>query len=134
MTAITPASQILEQARAILGHEHGFPVLHAPRAAALLTRQALEQVVVELCAELGTDLTGANMRSRLIALRGLRGDAVADLAGLAWSGLSNCCHRHAYELNPTTSEVGHFIDQVTQLVTTAATGHHPEQASATDQS
>lgn len=119
MTA-SAAHEILDHARDVLVGKHRFPARNAPRAAALLARQALEQAVLDLCSERGAELACATMRSRLIALRGLAGDTIADLANIAWSGLSGCCHHHAYELGPTVGEVSHLIDRVAQLMPTTA--------------
>ncbi|HEX5494546.1 MAG TPA: hypothetical protein VFX70_08255 [Mycobacteriales bacterium] len=72
------------------------------------------------CRAVGFDLDKATVRSRLIVLRALVGDAEADTAEAAeaaWAGLSRACHQHAYELAPTTGEVSHLVGLVTILST-----------------
>lgn len=116
MAARTQTSQLLEHAHAILDGAHGLPPSQAPRAAALLARQVLESAVQDLCSANGADLPRASMRSRLITLRGLAGDTLGGFAGTAWSGLSRCCHHHAYELDPDANEVRHLLNQVAALL------------------
>jgi hypothetical protein len=109
---------LLDHARAVLIGKHGVP--QAPRAAAVLGRQALEDAVNDIYRALGMDLRPATMRSRLVSLRVLAGHAVADLAAIAWHGLSHACHHHAYELTPTVGEVGYLIERVEELVEATA--------------
>lgn len=86
------------------------------RLAAFLARQALEDLVDERCRELGADVPDANMRSKLVILRGLDTPERADAAAIAWNRLSNVCHHHAYELAPTVSEVRHLCGLVATLL------------------
>lgn len=88
-------------------------VPQAARIAAVLSRQALEDVVDGLLQAIPP---GATMRSRLISLRIIESSEVADLAAAAWCGLSRVCHHHAYELTPTVGEVEHLIGQVEALI------------------
>ena len=74
------------------------------RAACLLTRQALEQVVDALLAERRLGCPAAGMRVRLICLaQAYTGEPreVAYRAETAWRLLSSACHHHAYELSPS---------------------------------
>jgi hypothetical protein len=61
------------------------------------------------------------MRSCLISLRVLLGDSIADMAEIAWAGLSHACHHHAYELTPTDSEVRHLIKLASTVIAIEAT-------------
>ncbi len=88
----------------------------APRMAAFLARQALEEIIAARCASLGAPMPGANARSRLIVLRALDTGDAADSAARAWSGLSNACHVHAFELQPSASEVQHLCGIVMSLL------------------
>lgn len=108
-------SGLLDEARAILLGLHPVPRNQAARAAAVITRQALEAGVGQLCNRWGITDPRANMRSKLVAMRFLGDDTVAELAATAWWGLSNACHHHAYELTPTSAEIERLIDQVTKL-------------------
>lgn len=111
----TPA-ELIGHARAILAGQHGIPAAQTTRAAAILARQALEDITRRLCVAANADLARANERSRLVVLRWLVGDGTADLAGAAWWGLSRLCHHHAYELTPTVGEVAHLVDQAAALL------------------
>lgn len=113
----TSAAAILAHARAVLDGTLPVPKARAPRAAALLARQALEDTVRALCRSVGVDLDRATTRSQLIGIRVLLGATVADIAEVAWSGLSRACHHHAYELAPTEGEVRHLIALVSTLTT-----------------
>ena len=87
------------------------------RAACLLARQSLEQVVNDLLDARGFGCPEASMRSRLIAL----GQAWADQpeigyrAATAWWRLSAACHHHAYELDPTPAEAAGAVADVRWL-------------------
>ena len=104
----------LDLARAVLQGRHAVPARQAARMAALLGRQALEGVIGALC---GPELARATMRTRLVYVRVLVDAEIADRAGVAWYGLSNACHHHAYELSPTPGEVEHLADLVSTLTT-----------------
>lgn len=118
---VTSAADLLGYARAVLNETGAIPRAQRSRAAALLARQALEDVVVELCESVGAHLRSAKMRTRLISLRVLLGSDAADLAEVTWGGLSQSCHHHAFELAPTVGEVQHLIDQVADLASRVST-------------
>lgn len=107
----------LTQARHLLNPDSGVEPTWAPRAAALIARNALEGLIVEACARVGADVAdpAVTTRVRLIVLRALAGGDVADPAEVAWAGLSAACHHHAYELSPTPGEVAHLISLVDDL-------------------
>lgn len=86
------------------------------RLAAVLARQALEEVVDQRCAQVGVTAPWASARSKLIVLRALDTAAAADTAALAWNELSNACHVHAYELAPSAAEVSQLCEQVASLL------------------
>lgn|GEM_PF-1027371 len=86
------------------------------RAAALLGRRALEELIAVIPLGDDVDLGSANMRSKLICLRELSTEpAVTAAATVAWAGLSNACHHHAYELTPTVAEVRRLLDEVSTV-------------------
>lgn len=118
---VTSPADLVCYARAVLNETGAIPRGQKSRAAALLARQALEDVVAELCESVGAHLRSATMRTRLICLRVLLGSGVADLAEVTWAGLSQSCHHHAFELTPTVGEVQHLIDQVAELASQAST-------------
>lgn len=97
------AAELLAAAQHILTHptEGGL----SPRLAAILARQALEEIVDERCAALNASASWASMRSKLIVLRALDVSEAADDAALAWNRLSTACHVHAYEMQPSAAEI-----------------------------
>ncbi len=109
------ATDLLAYAGAILDGAISMPPRRAARAAAMLTRQALEDIAQVMCRSVGADLDRAKMRSRLICIRILIGDEDADAAETGWIGLCRACHHHAYELTPTEAEVRHLADVVGSL-------------------
>lgn len=88
------------------------PGPQSARMAALLARQALEDTVMGLC---GREMSQASMRTRLSYLRAFADSRTADGAAIAWHGLSQACHHHAYELSPSRGEVSRLIDLVATL-------------------
>jgi hypothetical protein len=88
----------------------------SPRLAAFLARQALEEIVDRRCADLGASAPSATARSRLLVLRSLDVAQAADSAAMAWNRLSNACHVHAYEMQPSTSEIEHLCAMVASLL------------------
>jgi hypothetical protein len=106
---------LLDLARDILEGRADVPMGQRTRAAAQLTRVALEEIVSDQCVELGASLPRASMRSRLIVLHVLAPPTVSRPARAAWEGLSRACHRHAYELAPADGEISALIDQVAEL-------------------
>jgi len=84
-----------------------------PRAAALLSRQALEMAVDEYWVARRIPLDSCATRQQLICLREYMDDD--DLAGRvhhAWNALSRACHHHPYELAPTVAELAGWIGVV----------------------
>lgn len=112
MMVDTPPAKVLAYARTVLAGEHAALRPHAPRAAATLARQALEDLVHHLC----PGLRGATMRSRLISLEYSDDLGIAGRTKNAWTRLSNACHYHAYELGPSAIEVQELIDDVDEII------------------
>lgn len=87
-----------------------------PQASAFLTRMALEVWIRGHSARLDASLPGASMRSQLLCLaESVEPDAAAR-ASFVWHSLSQACHHHAYELSPTSAELGALIGEVRRLV------------------
>ena len=109
-------SQVLQQAVDLLDGTDGPPGQSA-RAAAWLTRSALEEALRELIRARRCDPGGANGRSMLSCVESLyRYDSdIAAKAEYAWARLSGASHHHAYELAPTHSEVRSLIALVAEL-------------------
>jgi hypothetical protein len=106
----------LDDARAVLDGKAPVPHGQQARLAAFLGRQALEDIVDSMCEKEDQSLRHpVTMRSRLTILSIICGPEAARIAEVAWIGLSDACHHHAYELAPTITEVGHLIDIVSAL-------------------
>ncbi|ORV09813.1 hypothetical protein [Mycobacterium celatum] len=86
------------------------------RLAAFLARQALEEIIEQRCADLGASVPSATARSRLLVLRSLDTDEAADRVARAWNRLSNACHVHAYEMQPSSAEIEHLCTMVAALL------------------
>jgi len=116
MTATTrPAVGLITLAERILDGLVPVPAGRAPRAAAVVARQALEEEVTARCAELATFVGRPHMRSRLILLRH-HDPQVGKIAQVAWDGLSGAVHHNSYELQPTTAEVRSLLLLVAKVV------------------
>jgi len=103
---------ILSMAEAVLDGSVSVPGGHSARAAAVLARQALEEIVDERCASIALGMGRPSMRSKLIILTALDVATVGACAQTAWDSLSRACHHHSYELQPTAGEVRDLIGLV----------------------
>jgi hypothetical protein len=90
------------------------PRARATRAAAILARSALEDVVTDACVDAGIDVGRTSMRVRLACLRAVAPSIAGD-AAVTWAGLSRACHQHAYEIAPNHTEVAYFASMVRRL-------------------
>ena len=87
-----------------------------PRIAALLTRSVLEEWIEEQSESWLTPSLGyPTTRSKIVALGAIRGSEISERARRAWHRLSRAVHHHAYELQPTTSEVRELVSAVREL-------------------
>jgi hypothetical protein len=112
-------SDLLAPARALLDGRTPIPAGQRAFLAAALARQALEDTVERLCAHrFGAVGHPVTMGSRLIMLGTVLDQQTMRAIEIAWAELSAACHHHAYELTPTTAEIGHLIDLVADLPTT----------------
>jgi hypothetical protein len=91
-----------------------------PRAAALLTRQALESAIDQAWDQTEPAMGEVSMRARLLCLSDYLDETVAEDAAYAWSALSNACHQRSYELAPTGAELANLQAIVKQLIESAA--------------
>jgi hypothetical protein len=87
--------------------------------AAFLARRALEEIVEHRCADLDAPAPWATTRSKLLILRALDTAEAADRAAFAWNRLSNACHLHAFEMQPSTAEVEQLCRVVAGLLPSA---------------
>lgn len=91
-----------------------------PRAAALLTRQALEEAIAARLVDRIPEVDGLSMRVKLACLGELADPADAHEAAWLWARLSTACHHHPYDLAPTGAELSEWIDRTAAF--TAAPG------------
>lgn len=106
----------LAQAKALLDGQMSVKT-HSARAAAWLTRSALEDILRELVRAKGVEPGQASNRSVLGCLEVLyqeKPHLVAD-AQYSWDALSRVAHHHAYELAPTVGEVTDLMRRVDKL-------------------
>jgi hypothetical protein len=88
-----------------------------PRAAALLTRQALEDGVDRVWVGPLASLRAASMKAQMVCLREYLDDrALARSAYAAWCELSNACHAHPFDLAPTADELRGWGEVVARLL------------------
>jgi hypothetical protein len=108
------AVELLGQAQQILATRSTRGL--SSRTAAFLARRALEEIIDQRCADLGAAAPSATTRSKLLVLRALDTAEAADHAAVAWNRLSNACHLHAYEMQPSTAEVQQLCGVVAGLL------------------
>jgi hypothetical protein len=108
------AVELLAQAQSILTTRAAGGL--SARMAAFLARRALEDVIDARCIRAGARAPRATTRSQLLILRVLDDETVARQATVAWHRLSNACHLHAYELQPSVAEVEHLCGVVAKLI------------------
>jgi hypothetical protein len=113
----TPAGQLLDAARLLLGRVSADTSGLWPRAAALLCRQSLEVALRTFWSLRGRGTEVCSARAQLLCLgRYLDDEALGRRAHLAWTALSRACHHHAYDLPPTREELLALCETVAEVV------------------
>ncbi len=84
--------------------------------AALLARQALEEGLDDLWADVAPGLERCSARAQLISLPYYLDEAVAGDVRYAWNRLSVAAHHGAYELPPTATELAGLIEVVERFL------------------
>jgi hypothetical protein len=112
-----PARQLLAEVDELLGHaSHGTAGLW-PRAAALLTRQALEVAIATFWSKAAPGVEGCSRKAQFLCLGRYLGDEpLAQRAHVVWSTLSGSCHYHVYDLAATREELLGWRDVVLEVV------------------
>ncbi len=91
-----------------------------PRAALLLTRQALELALDRLWQRREPGLEFCSARAQFLCLGAYLGDAgLAREAHAAWQSMSRGCHYRPYELPPTAEELTRWLDVVDSVIVRA---------------
>jgi hypothetical protein len=120
ITGYTP-EDLLDTAQALLSRTDANAKGLWPRAAAHLCRQALEASLAQWWAKRLPGMENATMRAQLACLPTyLTDDGLAGRVAYTWSGLSEACHHHVYELAPTATELSAWLDTATELVEAVA--------------
>jgi hypothetical protein len=113
----TPARELLAAVDHLLSHASLGTAGRWPRAAALLTRQALESALTFYWTKQAPGVEDCSARAQLLCLGRYLGDeGLAQRAHVAWSGLSGACHHHVYDLAPTREELQAWRETVQQVV------------------
>lgn len=107
---------VLELARGLLSRADPSTAGLWPRAAALLTRQALEEAVDAYWGARQLPLQSLPTETQLVCMRMMTTDETLP-ARLheAWGALSRACHHHPYELAPTVGELAGWIEVVEEF-------------------
>lgn len=86
------------------------------RTAAVLARCAFEAWLDAQSAPWADDQAmRPTTQSKLVVLSALRGIEFGERAKRVWHGLSRACHHHAYELQPSVTEVRRLVAEARQL-------------------
>jgi hypothetical protein len=112
---MTDRKSLLDYADQLLDGAFGLGA-RGPRTAALLARSALEDWLAEQSVPWSSSASGfPTMRSKVVVLSTVRGAALGEKVRRVWHGLSRAVHHHAYELQPSASEIRHLVGQVREL-------------------
>ncbi|WP_030167914.1 MULTISPECIES: hypothetical protein [Actinomycetes] len=100
------AETLLLRAGALLDSPTGPTIGNSARLAAFLTRQAVEDLIDERCAQLcGIPVLTGSAKAKLAVLKSLDTTPMGAVLIDSWYQLTMFCHQHAYQLSPTVSEV-----------------------------
>ena len=113
----TVARELLAEVDQLLEHPSLGTAGLWPRAAALLTRQALEVAIATYWSKAAPGVEVCSRRAQMLCLRRYLGDeALAQRAHVVWSSLSAGCHYHVYDLAPTREELQGWRETVMEVV------------------
>ena len=114
-----PASNpqtLLAAARRLVDTEDTRTVGVWARAAAYLSRQALEAYLDELWLERAPGTERTSTRAQLICLASfLTNEVLARKITYTWNALSHACHHRSYELAPTLTELTAWLEVLDEL-------------------
>lgn len=112
---MTKPAAYLDYADRLLDGEFGLGA-RGPRTAALLARTVLEEWIDEQSQAWASSALGyPTTRSKIVALGAIRGASIGEKTRRVWHALSRAVHHHAYELQPSVSEVQHLVNAVREL-------------------
>lgn len=111
------ARALLARAGALLDSPVGPTIGNSARLAAFLTRQAVEDLIDERCAQLcGVPVPAGSAKAKLAVLKSLDATPTGAVLIDSWYQLTMFCHQHAYQLSPTVSEVRAHSDAVSVIL------------------
>ncbi len=115
--AASPARELLTVARTLVDRSSPGTAGLWPRAAALLTRQALEIALKTYWSYAALGAEECSSRAQLLCLgRYLSDEPLARRTYQVWASLSRACHHHPYELAPTREELLGWCEGVGEVV------------------
>lgn len=113
---MTGARSLIVHARQLLAHAEPSITGLRQRAAALLTRQALELAVGAALARRAPGTERVSARAQLLCLTSFVAAETAEEATFLWTVLSRACHHHPYELAPTWDELSTWLTQTEAVI------------------
>ncbi len=121
------AAQLLKAAEQLLARPDAKTAGAWPRAAALLSRQALEQSLDAYWKLKGLPLDKLPTGPQLICLSEyLADESLGERVRHAWGALSDACHHHPYEFTPSAGELRSWIETVSAFAQQAQAPGAPE--------
>jgi hypothetical protein len=116
---VTPSSPnhttLLREARTLLNNKDEAMSGRWPRAAALLTRGSLEQLLDEYWTGMEPDMVHASARAQILCLSDFVDAGTAAQTAYLYGTLSDACHYHAYELPPTAGELSSWMNTLDEI-------------------
>jgi hypothetical protein len=110
----TGSATLLAVARDLQRHRNGLVGIW-PRAVAVVTRQALEEIIEVVLATRAAGVERCSARAQLLCLPTYAPTDAAREASYLWAVLSRACHHHPYELSPTAEELEDWLTAVERL-------------------
>ena len=109
------AGRRIGQSRILLGREAEIgPGVR--RAAALVARQALEELVDVLWQQRGLgDMADASMRTQLLCLRDVLEPELAGSVSWNWGTMSTVSHDRGYAMVPSVQQIEHCLEAALEL-------------------
>lgn len=116
MTSQSPSTLLVEARRLVDSASPESEGIWA-RAAALLTRQALEAAVHAKLETYSEGLERAPFQAQFLCLQGVIADSdVAREANYLWAALSSATHHRGYEIAPAAADLREWIAGVERIV------------------
>lgn len=118
------AHALLDRADALLMSPASAAAGNAARLAAVLTRQAAEELIDARCAELcNVRAVNGSWRAKMAVLKSLDEKHAANALVDSWHQLTAFCHQHAFELTPTVGEVRAQCEALRAYLSTTSSTH-----------